>query len=78
MKRVYEAIAQLLIQTAERAKKDGDLSPDPTRPNWSVYLLAVIQWLTFLEKTGIDSRDLLSIMDGARHLLRREKSDEHS
>jgi hypothetical protein len=32
MKRVYEAIAQLLIETAEGAKKDGDLSPELDAP----------------------------------------------
>jgi hypothetical protein len=64
MKRVYEAIAQLLIETAEGRKKTAISHRNSTPPNWSAYLLAVTQWLTFLEKTGIDSRDLLSIMDG--------------
>jgi TetR/AcrR family transcriptional regulator, transcriptional repressor for nem operon len=75
-KRVYEAIEQLLIETVEQAKKDGDLSPELDASELGRLLLAVSQGLTFLEKTGIDSRDLLSIIDGARHLLLGEKSDE--
>jgi TetR/AcrR family transcriptional regulator, transcriptional repressor for nem operon len=75
-KRVYEAIEQLLIETAERAKKDGDLPTEFDAAELGRLLLAVTQGLTFLEKTGIDSRDLLSIRDGARHLLLGEKSDE--
>jgi TetR/AcrR family transcriptional repressor of nem operon len=75
-KRVYEAIEQLLIETAERAKKDGDLPTEFDASELGRLLLAVTQGLTFLEKTGIDSRDLLSIMGGARHLLLGEKSDE--
>jgi TetR/AcrR family transcriptional regulator, transcriptional repressor for nem operon len=75
-KRVYGAIEQLLIETAEQAKKDGDLPTEFDASELGRLLLAVTQGLTFLEKTGIDSRDLLSIMDGARHLLLDEKSDE--
>src|ERR1700730_12140117 len=75
-KRVYEAIEQLLIETAEQAKKDGDLPRELDAPELGRLLLAVTQGLTFLEKTGIDSRDLLSIMEGARHLLLGEKRDE--
>jgi len=75
-KRVYGAIEQLLIETAEQAKKDDDLPTEFDASELGRLLLAVTQGLTFLEKTGIDSRDLLSIMDGARHLLLDEKSDE--
>jgi TetR/AcrR family transcriptional regulator, transcriptional repressor for nem operon len=75
-KRVYDAIEQLLIETAERAKKDGDLPVEVDAFELGRLLLAVTQGLTFLEKTGIDSRDLLSIMGAARHLLLGEKSDE--
>jgi AcrR family transcriptional regulator len=75
-KRVYGAIEQLLIETAKRAKKDGDLPPEFDASELGRLLLAVNQGLTFLEKTGIDSRDLLSIRDGVRHLLLAEKSDE--
>ncbi len=75
-KRVYEAIEQLLIETAEEAKKDGDLPTELDASELGRLLLAVTQGLTFLEKTGIGSRDLLRIMDGARHLLLGEKSDE--
>ncbi len=75
-KRVYGAIEQLLIETSERAKKDGDLPTEFDASELGRLLLAVTQGLTFLEKTGIDSRDLLSIMEGARHLLLGEKSDE--
>jgi TetR/AcrR family transcriptional regulator, transcriptional repressor for nem operon len=75
-KRVYGAIEQLLIKTAEQAKKDGDLPTEFDASELGRLLLAVTQGLTFLEKTGIDSRDLLGVMDGARHLLLGEKSDE--
>jgi TetR/AcrR family transcriptional repressor of nem operon len=75
-KRVYAAIEQLFIDTAEHAKKDGDLPTEIHASELGRLLLAVTQGLTFLEKTGIDSRDLLSIMGGARHLLLAEKSDE--
>jgi TetR/AcrR family transcriptional regulator, transcriptional repressor for nem operon len=75
-KRVYAAVEQLLIETAEQAKKDGDLPTELDASELGGLLLAVTQGLTFLEKSGIDSRDLLSIMDGARHLLLGEKSHE--
>jgi TetR/AcrR family transcriptional regulator, transcriptional repressor for nem operon len=74
-KRVYGAIEQLLIETVEQAKKDGDLPMELDASELGRLLLAVTQGLTFLEKTGIDSRDLRSIMDGARHLLLGVKSD---
>jgi AcrR family transcriptional regulator len=77
-KRVYEAIEQLLIETADRAKKDGDLPREVDPSELGRLLLAVTQGLTFLEKTGIHSQDLLSIMGGARHLLLGEKSDENT
>jgi len=75
-KRVYAAIEQLLIETADRAKKDGDLPREVDASELGRLLLAVTQGLTFLEKTGIDSRDLLSITGGARRLLLGEKYDE--
>src|SRR5580704_18974418 len=77
-KRVYAAIEQLLIETAEQAKKDGDLPREVDAAELGRLLLSVTQGLTFLEKTGIDSRDLLSIMGGVRHLLLGEKSDKNT
>jgi len=75
-KRVYAAIEQLLIETAEQAKKDGDLPREVDASELGRLLLAVSQGLTFLEKTGIDARDLLSITGGARRLLLGEKHDQ--
>jgi AcrR family transcriptional regulator len=77
-KRVYAAIEQLLIDTAEQAKKDGDLPTEIDASELGRLLLAVTQGLTFLEKTGIDSRDLFRIKDGARRLLLGEKRDQPS
>jgi TetR/AcrR family transcriptional regulator, transcriptional repressor for nem operon len=76
--RIYAAIEQLLIETAERAKKDGDLPKEVDASELGRLLLAVSLGLTFLEKTGIDSRDLLGITGGARRLLLGEKSSENT
>jgi TetR/AcrR family transcriptional regulator, transcriptional repressor for nem operon len=75
-KRVYEAIEQLLIETAEQAKKDGDLPRVVDASELGRLLLAVSLGLTFLEKTGIDSRNLPSITGGALRLLLGEKRDQ--
>jgi TetR/AcrR family transcriptional regulator, transcriptional repressor for nem operon len=75
-KRVYAAIEQLLIETVEQAKKDGDLPTERDASELGRLLLAITQGLTFLEKTGIDSRNLLSITGGALRLLLGEKRDQ--
>ena len=75
-KRVYAAIEQLLIETAEQAKKDGDLPREVDASELGRLLLAVCLGLTFLEKTGIDSRNLLSITEGALRLLLGENRDQ--
>jgi TetR/AcrR family transcriptional regulator, transcriptional repressor for nem operon len=74
--RVYAAIGQLLIETAEQAKKDGDLPREVDASELGRLLLAVCLGLTFLEKTGIDSRNLLSITEGALRLLLGENLDQ--
>ena len=77
-KQFYARIEQLLIDTAEQAKKDGDLPSETDASELGRLLLAVTQGLTFLVTTGIDSRDLLSIKDGARRLLLGEKRAQPS
>ena len=59
-KRFYARIEQLLIDTAEQAKKDGDVPTEIDASGLGRLLLAVTQGLTFLEKTGnrSDSRML--------------------